>query len=43
MTDIADILAHLPPRKIREIERITRRIVATGQAEIIEKREPLQQ
>ena len=35
MTDIATILSYLPPRKIRELEKVTRRIVDTGQAEIV--------
>jgi uncharacterized protein len=35
MTGIANILSHLPQRKIRELERVTLRIVDTGLAEII--------
>jgi uncharacterized protein len=35
MTDIARILSHLPKGKIEELEKVTRRIVDTGKAEIV--------
>ncbi len=35
MTEIARILSHLPSRKVEELEKVTRRIVDTGKAEIV--------
>jgi uncharacterized protein len=35
MTEIARILSHLPEGKIEELEKVTRRIVDTGKAEIV--------
>jgi uncharacterized protein len=35
MTDIAQALSHLPPRKIQEIEQVVERIADTGKAEIV--------